>query len=219
MSLTYTTLQAEVAAYLARGNLTSKIPGFITRGENLLNSRLNVIAMESIQSMTLSSGSATIAFSAIATRIREMRRVWRQVNDVYQEMVKLNSKQFLDQRTTQTGEPTFWTVMGETVYFDQTADQSYTLQGHIVRGFDIATDSTNWLSENHEEAYLYAALCQAEPYIKNDARLVLWKSLLDEAIADIKREDAKRRGDNNNVIIPEISTYVGIRRAYNIFTE
>lgn len=219
MSLTYATLQTEVANYLARGNLTSKIPGFITRGENLLNSRLKVIAMESIEPMTLASGSPTIAFSAIATKIRETKRVWRQVDDVYQEMVKLNSKQFLDQRTTQTGEPTFWTVMGETIYFDQTADQNYTLQAHLVRGFDIATDSTNWLSENHEEAYLYAALAQAEPYIKNDSRITLWKSLLDEAIADITREDAKRRGDNNNVIIPEISTYVGIRRAYNIFTE
>lgn len=108
--------------------------------------------------------------------------------------------------------------MGESIYFDKTADQSYTLQAHLVRGFDIAEDGTNWLSENHEEAYLYAALAQAEPFIKNDSRITLWKSLLDEAIADIKREDSQRRGDNNNVIIPEISRYIGIGSRYNIFT-
>jgi len=204
---------------LARGNLTSQIPGFITRGENLLNTRLKIIAMESIQSFTLSSGASTVAFSSIATKIKETKRIWRQVNDEYQEMVKQDSKQFLDQRVTTTGEPTFWAVMGETVYFDQVADQNYTLQAHLVRGFDLATDSTNWLSENHEEAYLYAALSQAEPFIKNDSRITLWKSLLDEAITDIKREDSQRRGDNNNIIMPEITRYVGIRRAYNIFTE
>lgn len=219
MSLTYATLQTTVASYLARGNLTSQIPGFITRGENLLNTRLKILAMEQVLPVTLTAPAQTVAFSAIATKIKELKRIWRMRDTTFEEIIKLDSKQFVQFRSDAASEPSYWTVMGETVYFDSPADATYSLTAHVVRGFDIATDSTNWLSENHEEAYLYASLAQAEPFIKNDSRVALWKQLMDEAIMDIKREDKQRRGDNNNIIIPEISRYVGIRRVYDVFTD
>lgn len=219
MSMTYAELQTAVASYLARGNLTSQIPGFITRGENYLNAKLKLLAMESLETVTLATGLNFIDFGSMSTKVREVKQVFCAEGTGFREVVKVDPLKLASLKTTETRKPGYWNAeSGEYIYFDAYADQDYTLRPLIVAGFDIAT-STNWLSSNHEEAYLYASLAQAEPFIKNDARVALWKSLLTEAITDINAEDRARRGDQNNILIPEISQYLGIRRAYNINTD
>lgn len=52
-------------------------------------------------------------------------------------------------------------------------------------------DGTNWLLAKHPDLYLYGSLVAAEPYLKNDERLVTWRMLSDNAIAEI-REAANR---------------------------
>lgn len=220
MSLNYTTLQTEVASYLARGNLTAKIPGFITRGENYLNSKLKLLVMEQWAAPTLLSGNRVVALGSLGTKLREIKNIFRPVGTDYEEIVKVDAFKLKQVLTENTGPPKYWDVEGgEVVRFDAIADQDYLLLAHCVLGFDLASTTTNWLIDNHEEAYLYAALAQAEPFIKNEARLPLWKSLLAEVITDIKAEDRARRGDANDILFPEISRYVGIRRAYNVFTD
>ncbi len=40
----------------------------------------------------------------------------------------------------------------------------------------------NWLLINHPDAYLYGALMEAEPYMKNDQRIATWAQGLSAAI-------------------------------------
>lgn len=43
----------------------------------------------------------------------------------------------------------------------------------------------NAIYQTYPELYLYGSLIEAEPYLVDDQRIVIWKSLFDEAVADI----------------------------------
>ncbi len=64
------------------------------------------------------------------------------------------------------------------------------------------TNTTNWVTEYAPDALLYGALLEAEPFIRNDARMALWKAQYDDALNAIKAEDMKR-------IIDRTSTRTG----------
>ena len=52
---------------------------------------------------------------------------------------------------------------------------------------------TNWLIARHPDLYLYAALLEAEPFLRNDSRVALWQSMLETAITDVTALDREAR--------------------------
>jgi hypothetical protein len=53
---------------------------------------------------------------------------------------------------------------------------------------------TNWLSRFHGDIYLYGVLKEAAVYVKDDARLALWRREFDRRLAELKRQ-----GWNQNI--------------------
>lgn len=53
---------------------------------------------------------------------------------------------------------------------------------------DPTTTTTNWLIQRSPDLYLYGSLVEAEPYLKNDERMGLWKSRCDEILMSMKLE-------------------------------
>lgn len=49
--------------------------------------------------------------------------------------------------------------------------------------------ASNWWTENHHDILLYGALVEAEPYLKNDSRVELWKNLFTEKLADLAKSE------------------------------
>lgn len=222
MSLTYAQLQTQVANYLKRDDLTSDVPSFITMGENELNRRLELLQMEELTSFSLAGAANTVAFSAISSTCVAVLQLWKVVNGVVEELVFLDPLQFIQQQevATNTGQPNYWTVQGGTViYFDRTADQAYTIYARIRKKFAIASDyATNYVALNHEEAYLFASLVQAEPFLKNDKRIGTWRTLLEAVLIQLNEADMKARGNRSAVLIPDAGGYVGARDVFNINT-
>lgn len=52
---------------------------------------------------------------------------------------------------------------------------------------------TNWLIARNPDLYLYASLMEAEPFVRNDARVALWRTMLETAIADVQNLDREAR--------------------------
>jgi hypothetical protein len=46
-------------------------------------------------------------------------------------------------------------------------------------------NTSNWLLERHPDVYLYGALLQAAPYLRDDERVALWTPLYGQAIEDM----------------------------------
>lgn len=221
MSLTYTELQTQIARYLVRDDLNTDITSFITMGENEINRRLKVLPREEIDSFTLATSSDSEPMTSIDPAIDSVIRIWKTVNNDFQEIVYLEPLQFLKQRiiSTSPGQPNYYTIQGGmTIVFDRTADQNYTIYVQFAKKFDIANDTTNWLSQNHEEAYLFGSLVQAEPFLKNDARIITWRTLFEAVMDQIRLSDAQTRGTQNMRLIPGVAGYVGAQRPFNITT-
>lgn len=220
MSLTYDQLKTEVAAYLKRDDLTSQIPNFITMGENELNRRLDLVQMEEATSFTLGAAASTVAFSSISAACVAVLKLWKVVNGVVEELVYLEPLQFLQQRAVaaNTGQPNYWTVQGGAiVQFDRVADQAYTIHALIRKKFAVATDyATNWVALNAQDAYVFASLLQAEPFIKNDKRIGTWRAMLESVILQLEEADTKFRASRNTILIPDAAGVVGARGHYNI---
>lgn len=222
MSVTYATLQTRIAGYLKRDDIGTDIPSLITLGENELNRRLELVQQEQITSFTLTSGTSSKTFSDIATTVASVLKVWKTVNGAVQELDYRNAEQWLGvlRISTDPDQPCYWTVQGGAILqFDRTADQDYTLYARVRNKFNIATDAaTNYLALNHEDAYIFASLVQAEPFLKNDKRVGTWRGMLEIVLSQLEEADTKVRASRETQLIPDAYGYVGLRRPFNINT-
>lgn len=69
--------------------------------------------------------------------------------------------------------------------FGPTPDSNYAIVGtYYAKPTVLRTDSDgiNWLVTNAPDLLLYGALLEAEPFLKNDSRIVIWKQFYDEAL-------------------------------------
>jgi hypothetical protein len=52
----------------------------------------------------------------------------------------------------------------------------------------------NWLFSTHPDLYLFGSLAEAEMFLVNDPRAVLWKARRDEIFDEIEKLSNKTRG-------------------------
>jgi hypothetical protein len=57
----------------------------------------------------------------------------------------------------------------------------------------LSAGGGNWLLSLHPDAYIYGALLQAAPYLKDDARVAVWGGLFQTVLADIVAADRIER--------------------------
>lgn len=74
-----------------------------------------------------------------------------------------------------TGQPQFFTIFGSEIELGPTPDQNYTIEMVYRQNIPaLASNSTNWLLSLAPDLYLYGALLESAPYIKEDARIQVW---------------------------------------------
>jgi hypothetical protein len=55
------------------------------------------------------------------------------------------------------------------------------------------SNTSNWVSTSHPDAYLYYSLLQAAPYLGEDERIAIWSQQAERAVAEIQASDDRRR--------------------------
>lgn len=231
MSLTYTTLKETLALYLKRDNLTDYYPLFIRMAEAELNRRLNVIQREKLLNADLTEGGNTVNLS---TGVIALGSLYTLLNGKPKPITFLERDQFLE-RFTETvgndptsvgtpGRPRYFSVRPESdtystiiLDFDREADQNYTIY-YTSRGvFLLEATDENWLSKHHEDAYVFGSLVQAEPFLKNDKRIPLWRTMFEQVLSQIEEADRDARGRRDAILIPDTAGSVGVSPGmYNI---
>jgi len=185
----YTTLQADVAAWLAKDSLTAVIPSFIRLAEVRIRRDVRIRQMSKRARTT---GEAT-RFISLPNDYLELRTL-RLVNDSG-EPIPLDETEpdSLSVRSTSGGNPTSYCVHRE-LEFDAVVPRTTSIEMVYYGPFEsLATASTNWLSENAEDVYLYGALMQAEPYLKNDDRIDTWANGYLGAVDAVNEADKRAR--------------------------
>jgi hypothetical protein len=197
----YTDLQAEIANYLARSDLGAEIPSFIALAEAKFNRSLKCVEMDQRATATIDITSAEPQFLSLPADYQSMRRV--RVESItgkprlyFLPSDLIDEKRFAAQDAP--GQPRYFTVFGAEMELFPTPDQAYTL-GMVYRRLipPLALNPSNWLLGNHPDAYLYGALMEAEPYMKNDQRIETWAQGLSaavDAINDVSDDAAFNAG-------------------------
>jgi hypothetical protein len=189
MSITnYAELQSSVANWLNRSDLTANIPDFITLAEAQMSTDLKTRSMETKVNLATVAGTKTVA---LPTDMLEMRRL--QVVGTYNQPLSYRSPDELsiDYASNQSAQPIVFTVVGGNIELAPIPDAVYSLELTYQQRIPALSDlnTTNWLLTNWPNAYLYASLLAAMPFIMNDARLATWAQLYSQAVEGINGVD------------------------------
>lgn len=183
---TYANLCAAIAEYLARDDLTAQIPAFVRLAEVKFNRRLRLAGNETSATLTVTSGVAPLPADY---------GEWRSVNDAAsgQEVAFRAPGAFAEDGKLLAGSRArFFSIVGVEMRVAPSRDVALV----YYRGIDPlagAVGGVNWLLTKHPDIYLYYALAESEPFLKNDGRITLWKSLGDGVFSDMMESDRSAR--------------------------
>ena len=184
----YTDLKATVADYLARTDLTTQIPDFITLAENRLRRDLRLRQMIKVVTTTTTASDSTVA---LPSDFLEMRDIHIETNPIQTVIYQNPSNFFRNSNVTVGGMPSYYTVTGSELQFAPIPDSAYTLKMiyYAAPSYLSSTVSSNVFLANCPDLLLYASLGEAEPYLMNDARVQTWASLYDRGLNSLTISD------------------------------
>ncbi len=184
----YTDLQASVASYLGRSDLSAVIPDFIRFAELRLARDIRTRKMLKSATANMVAGDERLS---LPTDFLEVRNLYTQGNPRMPVTYLSPSAFTRDARADESGLPVFYTVLASEFQFAPQPDTAYVLeilyyaQPPVLSG----NNSSNVFLANYPDALLYGALIEAEPYLINDARSQTWATLYDRAIKNIEDSD------------------------------
>jgi hypothetical protein len=195
---TYEGLKASVADFLNRADLTASIPDFITLAEAQMQRRFVSRLKQGLSlprrlvtrnaSFAVTNGGETIAIPEDFAGPISFQLPASPQNI---ELAYLDENAFQSEKASQrwVGPPKFYTVVGSVLQIFPVADQAYTGTLVYINRLPAVASSANWVLTDYPDAYLYGALVQSAPYLKDDARITTWGTLFTAAIDDICEAD------------------------------
>ena len=185
---TYSDLQTSIGNYLARSDLTSQIPDFITFAENRLRRELRIRQMlKSVTTATVKADS-TVELPSDFLQVRDFVVVTNPLTPLsYSSPSSLSN----DPRASEVGVPRSYTILANDFQLSPIPDAVYTVKMlyFAAPAYLSASNTTNVFLTTAPDALLYASLIEAEPYLMNDARINTWGTMYDRAIGSLTKSD------------------------------
>jgi hypothetical protein len=191
----YASLVTAVTEYLAREEdttLVARIPTFLQLTESKLNRELFVRQMENRATTATDTTTTEPQYISLPDDFQSMRRVKLTSTSPSRELRFMSNAQLDEYRTSinnTTAQPLYFTIFGTEMELCPTPDADYDLE--MVYRANIPaltpTNTTNWLLTLAPDAYLYGALLESAPYIKEDARLQVWGAGFSAAVDGLNR--------------------------------
>ena len=188
----YASLQAAVTEYLARDQdttLMARIPTFIQLAEAKLNRQLFVRQMEQRATVPVNLASSEPEFISLPADFQSMRRV-RLTDVTGKPCLEFKSGTQIDEYrfgvSNVAGRPRYFTVFGDEIELAPTPDAAYTIEMVYRKKIPpLAGNDPNWLLALAPDLYLYGALLESAPYIKEDGRIQTWGLGFSTALNDL----------------------------------
>jgi hypothetical protein len=203
--MTYDSLTSTVLQYLERRDaaVVEAIPTFITLCEFEIAQYIKTLGQMEVVDATMNIGNPVIAKPARWRKTVSMTLS----NNGQKEPVLVRKLEYLNsyaQDVTATGTPLYYADYDYDHWIvAPTPDKAYSFEALCYTRLQplSASSQTNWLTQNAPNAMLFGTLKQTAPFLKNDARLALWKQMFDEALAALKTEDTLRIADRSAIAV------------------
>jgi hypothetical protein len=188
----YASLQSAVIEYLARDQdvtLIARIPTFIQLVEAKFNRQLFVRQMEQRSTALVNLASNEPEFISLPGDFQSMRRV-RLSSVPGKPCLSFKSGTQLDEyrfgTSNVTGQPRYFTVFSDEIELAPTPNAAYTIEMVYRKSVPpLAANDPNWLLTLAPDLYLYGALLESAPYIKEDGRIQTWGLGFSTALNDL----------------------------------
>lgn len=194
---TYSDLQAAVANWLDRDDLTAHIPEFVVLAESAMNRQLRVRRMVTRATATISD-----AFSAVPADYLEAKSVSMSDGSCVWQLDAAAPETIEDYASRgQTGRPLFFAVVGGEFRYYPIPDASYTATLTYFAKPQALSDAnpSNWILSEHPDAYLYGTLLAAGPFLRDGEGLStyaqLYQAAMDAIVAAEKTPVGRLRTD------------------------
>jgi len=188
---TYAQLKTSVANWLNRDDLTSAIPDFIALAEAQFNRNVRHRKMVTRLTSTVSN-----SYTNVPTDWLQTIRFQLNTNPVT-PLLFVTPEQALEESMVYSAgqQPLFYTVVGEQFQVVPTRYTSYSSELLYYAKIPALSDSntTNWLLTESPDLYLYGALLQSAPYLKEDERLNTWAGIYKTLYDDMELADERAR--------------------------
>jgi hypothetical protein len=203
--MTYDSLTSTVLQYLERRDaaVVEAIPTFITLCEFEIAQYIKTLGQMEVVDSTMNIGNPVIAKPARWRKTVSMTLS----NSGSKQPILLRKLEYLNayaQDVTATGIPLYYADYDyEHWIVAPTPNQAYAFEALCYTRLQPLSSAyqTNWLTQNAPNAMLFGTLKQTAPFLKNDARLALWKQMFDEALAALKTEDTLRVADRSAIAV------------------
>lgn len=208
-AMTFTSLQADVRAYLERGTITDEtvyeqLPALINMAERRLSREVKITGVINVVTDTMVQGHSVYAKP---DRWRETVSISIGTgtgNNTY-SVLSPRAYEFIRDvcpNPTTTAEPRYYADYNYGNWlFGPTPDAAYPYE---VIYYELPallddTNQTNWWTEYAPNALLYATLMETTAFLKNDTRIPVWQGFYDRAIAALNGEDMRQIADRTIV--------------------
>lgn len=212
--LTYTSLLETVRQYLERGDVNDqdvfdRLPQLIAFAEKRLAKEIKPQGFERYLVSTMQVG---VAVYQKPDRWRETRSITIGTNATasatgFNTRVPLFPRELEYLQTMYWPNPTVYSVDEPPRFYADygynniliapTPAVAYPFQWAIwqeLQPLDEA-NQTNWLTQIAPEVLTYAVLLEAQPFLKNDARIPVWQGIFDRGISGLLTQDARKAQD------------------------
>ena len=185
---TYSDLQASVASFLDRTDLTAMIPDFVTLAE--ANLARDVRHWRSISRATTAFDTR---YTALPTDwLATIRVHLTNASQGYRALALMGTDE-MERRRADTfdaaGVPGFYAHLGGEMEVWPTPNAAFTGElTYRAKPAALATAGTNWLLTAAPDAYLYGTLLHSAPYLRDDPRLAVWAGLYADAVAKLNAD-------------------------------
>jgi hypothetical protein len=206
----YTDLLSALGDYLARDDLSSRLPDFVVLAEAKFNRILLHPQMEARTTLTVDTGLTNPEFLDLPSDFQTMRSVRLSGMTGKPRLGFLTQTQMDDYRYSIdniAGQPTYFSITGDQIELAATPNENFDVQIIYRRNIpSLVSNATNWLMTLAPDLYLYGSLLEAAPYMKNDSRIAVW-GLAVQTVIDQLNAHGERQSFNSG---PSTVTLPGV---------
>lgn len=197
-AMTYDSLVEDVIKYSERDdeNFVNQIPRLIMLAEQAIAAEIKTLLQLNVVNTTVLANNAVLQKPARWRKTTSMKINGQPVVSRSMDYVSMY------QAESSTGVPLYY---GDYDYdhwaLAPVPATTYPLQiiyYSRIQPLDV-TNQENLLTREAPQALLFGTLLQAQGYLKNQEKIMVWKSFYTDAIAALKTEDQKRMIDRNTV--------------------
>jgi hypothetical protein len=195
---TYDELQQAVSNWLARSDLTSYVPDMISLAEATFNRELRVREMETSLDVTIDAQT-----EALPSDFLSARRFYLDTTPTIYLKYLTPEQLYSKWASSTSGTPEVYSIEGSDFVFGPTP--SGTSTGKLLYYAKIpaltVSNTTNWLLTAHPDLYLYETLAASAPFLREDPRLMMWKSLAADAMRQVKTSDKRNKASGSTLVV------------------